>query len=207
MYICVCLVSSHPCFCMPFIRKTLNSSSHANNNNINNACKKLDTQQKQQQEEQQPCQTKNVVHDRHSDLHELDSAKNSLILLSDENVNNNNYKIVDNLSSVAITNSTISTTPTNDNRRNSYSVKSLNQQITNNVIDNDRTTTITTTSECYSNNKEIDHNDSDNNNQLFLLAKHDSIINNDFSTEHLSFMEDKIHESGLISCIHISTLL
>ncbi|VDP67823.1 unnamed protein product [Schistosoma mattheei] len=192
-------VSSHPCFCMPFIRKTLNSSSHANNNNINNACKKLDTQQKQQQEEQQPCQTKNVVHDRHSDLHELDSAKSSLILLSDENVNNNNYKIVDNLSSVAITNSTISTTPTNGNRRNSYSVKSLNQQITNNVIDNDRTTTITTTSECYSNNKEIDHNDSDNNNQLFLLAKHDSIINNDFNTEHLSFMEDKIHESGTSS--------
>ncbi|CAH8479698.1 unnamed protein product [Schistosoma bovis] len=192
-------VSSHPCFCMPFIRKTLNSSSHANNNNINNACKKLDTQQKQQQEEQQTCQTKNVVHDRHSDLHELNSAKNSLILLSDENVNNNNYKIVDNLSSVAITNSTISTSPTNDNRRNSYSVKSLNQQITNNVIDNDRTTTIITTSECYSNNKEIDHNDSDNNNQLFLLAKHDSIINNDFSAEHLSFMEDKIHESGTSS--------
>ncbi|CAH8445310.1 unnamed protein product [Schistosoma rodhaini] len=159
-----------------------------------------DTQQKQQQEEQQPYQTKNVAHDHHSDLHEQDSAKNSLILLSDENVNNN--KIVDNKSSVVITNTTISTTPTNGNRRNSYSVKSLNQQITNNVIDNDSITTltITATNDSYNNNKEMDHNDNDNNNtQLFLLTKRDSIINDDFSTEHVSFMEDKIHESGTSS--------
>ncbi|KAH8854394.1 putative Dishevelled segment polarity protein DVL-3 [Schistosoma japonicum] len=179
-------VSSHPCFCMPFIRKTLNSSHAANGHYQHSACKRLDTQR----EQQQSCQTNNLVHN----LHEQDSSISPSFLSRE-----NNNMIFDNELLSATANATSSTTTaTSGCQYNSFSVQSTNQKLTTNVLYNIPTTIVTATYGIA--NNAVNNNDNCNNNaQSILLRKRNINSNNDLSIEHFSLMGDKIRESGTSS--------
>nr|CAH8829549.1 unnamed protein product [Trichobilharzia regenti] len=102
-------VSSHPCFCVPFIRKSLNSS-HANH-----SCRKHDTaQQQQQQHQQEQSQTNDSMHDHESEQHHPEDLSKSHSLIKG---NDDSNKICDTVPPVTSDESIdlISNQPANNN--------------------------------------------------------------------------------------------